>query len=100
MFKDDHQACAVIRALLHTTKLARLWTPYGPTDEAERLLKQNGGSLSSNERVLLLSAWTLWNGDGGVTLGDIVNRLDGERTAPSACSCSRYRRVLRRLTNG
>jgi hypothetical protein len=80
MFRNDEQACAAIRALLGTLKLDYLWTAAGPTDEASDLLAQNGGPLSSGERVLLLSAWALWNGRGNLCLSDVIDYLDRERT--------------------
>lgn len=80
MFRDDQQASAAIRALLSTARLGHLWTSSGPTPQASQWLAQDGGPLSSGERVLLLTAWTLWNGEGGIGLGDIVDFLDRERT--------------------
>jgi hypothetical protein len=53
-----------------------LWTATGPTERAEELLKQAGGPLSHGEKVMLFVAWALWNGQGGLTFGEVINTLD------------------------
>ncbi len=78
MFRDDLQLARACRALLATVRLERLWADGGPTSEATRLLRENGGPLSSGERVMLLAAWAFWNGSGGVTLAELLERLDAE----------------------
>jgi hypothetical protein len=78
MFRDDRQLARACRALLTTARLERLWTEAGPTEEASELLAADGGPLSSGERVVLLAAWAFWNGSGGLTLAEVVERLDGE----------------------
>lgn len=75
-FRDDEQAARACRALLGKVRLARLWTRSGPTDHAIHLLEQDGGPLSSGERLVVLSAFALWNGRGGVRLSDIIESLD------------------------
>jgi hypothetical protein len=54
-----------------------LWTPTGPSQTAEELLHAGGGPLSHGEKVMLFIAWALWNGEGNVTLNEVVNTLDG-----------------------
>jgi ATPase subunit of ABC transporter with duplicated ATPase domains len=54
-----------------------LWTPTGPTPLAEELLHADGGPLSHGEKVMLFIAWALWNGEGNVTLDEVLNTLDG-----------------------
>ncbi len=71
----------VCLALLGRVRLARLWTEKGPTQEARELLDQNGGPLSSGERVVLLVAWALWNGAGNLTVAELVERLFGSHLA-------------------
>ena len=78
MFRDDQQLARACRALLEAAHLERLWTGGGPTAEASELLAVDGGPLSSGERVMLLAAWAFWNGSGGVTLAEILERLDSE----------------------
>jgi hypothetical protein len=57
--------------------MAELWSSQGPTDEAMALLETDGGPLSSGERMLLMIAWSIWNGRGHVTVADVLHRLDG-----------------------
>jgi hypothetical protein len=76
MFRDRLQAARACRVLLRTLRLERLWTLEAPTAEAVDLLAMNGGPLSSGERVLLLAAFALWNGDGSLKLVEVVQQLD------------------------
>lgn len=78
MFRDDAQACRALGALLSTLPALRsFWTSSGPTPQALAFLEAEGGPLSSGERMLLLSAFALWNGAGKATLADILDHLDG-----------------------
>jgi hypothetical protein len=76
MFRDDQQLARACRALLATVRLERLWAADGPTPEASKLLQAGGGALSAGERVMLLATWAFWNGSGGVTLAEVLERLD------------------------
>jgi hypothetical protein len=78
MFRDDHQLARACRALLATVCLDHLWSQDGPTSRARDLLERDGGPLSSGERVMLLAAWAFWNGSGGLTLAEVLERLDAE----------------------
>jgi hypothetical protein len=78
MFRDDRQLARACRTLLATVRLGRLWGEDGPTCEAKALLESDGGPLSSGERVMLLAAWAFWNGSGGLSLAEVLERLDGE----------------------
>jgi hypothetical protein len=84
MFRDDQQLARACRALLATVRLERLWDQRGPTSEASKLLEANGGPLSSGERVVLLAAWAFWNGSGGLTVAEVLERLD---TEPAEALC-------------
>jgi hypothetical protein len=81
MFRDDAQANRAIQTLLRTLRLHRLWTEDGPTSEMMGLYQSvreiDGGPLSSGERILLLAAYDLWNGQGGIAFVDIVDFLHG-----------------------
>ncbi len=77
MFRSDAQLARVCRAFCARARLGRLWTEEGPTDEAMALLESDGGALSSGERAVVLIAWSLWNGQGHVTVADVLHRLDG-----------------------
>ena len=81
MFRNDEQRAVVCLALLDRIGLQRLWTLRGPTEEAQRLLAENGGALSGGERVMLLVAWALWNGSGMLTLAELLQEMDGEHLA-------------------
>jgi hypothetical protein len=54
-----------------------MWTGTGPSAEAKQLLASDGGALSGGERIVLLAAWAVWNGDGAIPLGEVISRLDG-----------------------
>lgn len=77
VFRDDRQLASVCQALCGLVRLPTLWTATGPTDRAEELLKQGGGTLSHGEKVMLFIAWALWNGQGGLTFGEAIKTLDG-----------------------
>ena len=32
--------------------------------------------MSSGERIVLFVAWSVWNGEGNATIGDVIHRLD------------------------
>ena len=78
MFQSDAQISAVVRVLLHSVRLERLWGD-APSVEAVELLEQGGGPLSSGEFLMLRIAFDLWNNHGRALLGRVVNVLDNER---------------------
>jgi hypothetical protein len=78
MPRADKQLARACCALLATVHLERLWTEDGPTPEASELLEADGGPLSSGERIVLLAAWTFWNGSGGRRLADILEQFDAD----------------------
>jgi hypothetical protein len=82
MFRDDEQRMRACCALLATMRLERLWTTDGPTPEASELLQTDGDPLSAGERVMLLATWAFWNGSGGVTLVEVLERLDSASAEP------------------
>ena len=90
MFRTDAQICRAVRVLLKPAGLQRLWTAEGPTDRACTLRDENGGVLSSGERILLLAAFAFWNGRGGCTLDDAIGTLDRAHVE-RLCSSSRRR---------
>ena len=75
-FRDDRQLARACRALLAHVGLAHLWTSLGPTHEAATLLWANGASLAPRDRAIFLAAWAFWNGSGGITLAELLDRLD------------------------
>jgi hypothetical protein len=77
MWTSEEARCRAIRQLLAPHHgLAGLWTAEGPTDFAVALLEQGGGYLSSGERILLRAAFDLWNGNGHVTVDELLATLD------------------------
>jgi len=75
-FRDDRQLSRVCRVLLEHVGLSHLWTAHGPTPEATALLEANGASLAARDRAVFLAAWAFWNGSGGITLAELLDRLD------------------------
>ena len=78
MFRNDAQVNAVCRVLLEQLYAKGLWTDEGPTETAVSYLEQDGGPLSSGERVLLLCAFAIWNGNEKLPFADLFN-LDDDR---------------------
>ncbi len=62
MFRDDKQLSRACQAICACCCLNSLWTEFGPTEQAKKLLRANGGPMSSGERVMFLCAWAIWNG--------------------------------------
>jgi hypothetical protein len=77
VFRDDHQRAAVCQILCARVGRESLWTLTGPSPTAEQLLRAGGGALSHGEKVMLFVAWALWNGEGELTLNEVLNTLDG-----------------------
>jgi hypothetical protein len=76
MFRDDRQRAAVCRTVCAQAGLT-FWTEDGPTERAKQLLKDDGGPMSTGERIMFLAAFALWNGHGKVLFADVADRLDG-----------------------
>lgn len=102
MLRDDQELARACRALLASVRLERLWMEDGPTPEAYRLLEADGGSLSSGQRIVLLAAWTFWNGSGGLKLAEVLEQFDADPMEAlcflvMASKCSDNRWVQQRL---
>jgi hypothetical protein len=96
MLRDEQRLARACRIFLATARLERLWTDDGPTPEAFRLLQADGGPLSSGQRVVLLAAWTFWNGSGGLRLAAVLERFDADPKdalcfLAMACKCRENR---------
>lgn len=85
MFRDDRQIAAANHVLCSfVPRLRGAWTPEGPSPQALKWFEENGGPLSSGERVLLLASFSFWNGGHGADgLGklrftEVLDSLDGE----------------------
>jgi len=77
VFSSELQRARVCRAFCARARLGDLWTDERPTAEAMALVERDGGPLSSGERLLLLLAWSIWSGDGPVSVGDALASMDG-----------------------
>jgi hypothetical protein len=77
VFRSEAQRARACRALCARARMPWMWTDAGPTEQAIEIVEKNGGPLSSGERIMVLTAWAFWNGDGGATVADVVERLDG-----------------------
>ncbi len=79
MIGDDELLARVCRALCARVRLASAWTLKGPTPLA--IAVRDGRSpLSHGEQVMLRVAWSMWSGEGGLTLAELVQVLDVEHT--------------------
>jgi hypothetical protein len=77
MFRDEFQASRALRALLQTTPgTAGIWMAKGPTPQALQYMRADGGPLARGERTLLLAAFALWHGQGGIPLAEVVENLE------------------------
>lgn len=76
MFRSDEQLARACRVLCDQVGLGGLWTPSGPTAHAVDLLEAGGGPLSSGERIVMMTAWAVWNSDGNARVADVIHRLD------------------------
>jgi hypothetical protein len=53
-----------------------MWMASGPTPQALAFVRAGGGPLAGGERILLLAAFELWNGRGGISLAEVVEQLE------------------------
>lgn len=82
-WKDPGKDCRLMQEVLnlifakHPKLLHFLFDRHEPClrQDAETLLV-DAGVLSTGERILVQVALDLWSGEGGVCLGEIVERLD------------------------
>jgi hypothetical protein len=80
MFKSDRQISRAVRVLLAPLHLGDLWTDDGPTDRAAELREEDGASLSSGERTMLLAAFAFWGGNAPTLRFDALLALDDANT--------------------
>lgn len=74
MFSSDSQKAAVCKVLVGMVGRGELFTDEGPTEEALRLFEDGGEAVpEGDERTLFLTAFAIWNGDGGPTIGELRN---------------------------
>ena len=81
MFRNRQQRLDVIQWLLRLVGGAPdFWGEEGPTPRALQLLSEDASSLPGPERVMLLLAFALWNGDGALSASGLLS-LDPEPLA-------------------
>ena len=78
-FRSDAELSAVCKVICGQVGLGSLWQDEGPTPSAVAMLESNGGALSSGERVMVLTAFALWNSDQSISFADIAYGLDAKR---------------------
>jgi len=66
------------RTLLDRVGLGRLWTEAGPTLEAHALCDPSKRDLSARQRIVLLAAWTIWDGSGARRLAESLAGLGAD----------------------
>lgn len=71
-FENEEQRQKACHTLMLVAGRSDLWPQTGPTEAAQELRDQGGGSISPGERVMLLAAFTLWDGDDRVGLSELT----------------------------
>jgi hypothetical protein len=104
LLRDEQQLARACRTLLASVRLERLWTEDGPTPEAARLVEDQAALLSRGQRIVLVMAWTFWNGSGGPTLAEVLGRfaagpMAALRVLVAASAYSEYSRVEERSSS-
>lgn len=77
MFRTDQQINAACTVLLERAHMRGFWTGASPTEKTHGFAEKDGGPMSSGERVMLLVAYAMWNGTGGLELAALM-KLDDE----------------------
>ena len=71
----------VCNVLLGSVGPGALWSTSEPGTKALSLHNSSGKVLSGEERTMLLLAWALWDGGGGLRVSDLLKSLKPERLA-------------------
>ena len=71
----------VCNVLLGSVGRGALWSTGEPSTKALSLHNSSGKVLSGEERTMLLLAWALWDGGGGLRVSDLLKSLKPERLA-------------------
>jgi hypothetical protein len=79
MMRNDAQLNAVCTAVCRRMGKPSLWRSSGPTELAFSWVEAS--PLSSGERVLLLLAFAIYNGSGGLSVGSLLATLSGNQLA-------------------
>lgn len=82
MFIEDlEKRAAVCQAILQLVGLVEPWTAAGPGPGVVQLARARESDLPPAQRAGVLLAFALWNGEGGLTVADMVIWLDAEHLA-------------------
>jgi hypothetical protein len=77
MFRNQKQANEAIGVLLGLIDQDALWSADGPTSKFWEYYEQDGGPLSSGERVIVLAAGAMWSSTNiRLALATAYHRLD------------------------
>lgn len=76
---SEDQLVRICNVLLASVSKGARWSDGSPTAKALSLRDSSGGPLSSEERVMLLLAWAVWDGGGGLKVADLIASLDPRR---------------------
>lgn len=80
-FRDVSQRSMVCRTFLDRAGLGHIWEEDGPSEQAEKLREQDGGPLTSVERIVLLLAFAIWEGDRALTFVELQTVDQGKLQA-------------------
>jgi hypothetical protein len=73
--RREAKLARAIQILLRPARLEHLWTNDGPTPEALHVRRALGRPLSGEARVLVLSAFDVWDQKGMAYFGELVDQL-------------------------
>jgi hypothetical protein len=79
--KHEDRLTRICNVLLASVGKSALWREGQPTTKALSLRNSSGGMFAAEERVMLLLAWAVWDGGGGLKLADVLKTLSPQRLA-------------------
>lgn len=76
ILRDPVQRAVVCRTLCERAGiLERLWTSAGPTQLAIDI-RDGRYSMTAHDLTMVRVAWAFWDGSGGCTIGECIEKLD------------------------
>ena len=79
--QNQEQISRICNVLLASVGKGALWRSDQPTTKALSLRTSSGGMFEPEERVMLLLAWAIWDGGGGLKVSDLIQKLERPRLA-------------------